>query len=203
MMRKTRVLYDGELKYKNELKVRVNLGYLKISPGTPHLLATTEIANGYVNLASTTDALQINSDYCSVMITYPPDAGMDIEMITGNISLNRMCPKTLRILLRTGNVKLDLEKLVAKKLAVEVSHGRVAGLLRYTTATASEISIKVDIGMTDIELSLPKRLGLKTTMMEEFVGIVNLPNNTEGHSDLNLNIHAKTGIVKIKRLSMD
>lgn len=197
-MQKTKILYDGLLEVKDIIKISVNLGNIFISSGTPHLLVTTDVPAGQINLNSTTSMQMITGDHCSVELTYPANTTFNVEMDTGNIKLDKLALKNLAILLKKGNIRLDLQALESEKINLDLQQGTITGDIRYSSIKNSEFEINLDDGVTDLKIVLPKGLGFNTTFKEPFLGILDIPKDIENKIKVILKLKMRKGVLKIK-----
>jgi hypothetical protein len=198
-MGKTKILYDGVLKEKSALKIDIGIGNITIKHGEPYLLATNNSLGGHVNLVDNGKVQTINGNKCSLEIHYPKDKDLDIRVSTGNIILEDLDPKNLNISLIKGNLGLDLKKKDKNLLGIDVETGRISGFIDYDIKKNSDTEINLVKGIIDLRFKLPKNAGFESVLNNNFKGIVNIPENSNGKPKLTLRINFKRGIIKIKR----
>lgn len=200
-MTKKRILYDGDLKEKDGIEVNMPIGNVEVSPGRPHLLATTQNSDGHVEISESENVQRINGDKCSLRITFAPSADLGIKVDGGNVKVGRLSPKNFSVLLREGNLDLDLVHLEPETSNIAVDHGRIVGTLEFASVKDFESALKLLSGYANIKLILPEGLGLKTVMENKFNGLLNLPKDIEGRKALTLRIHAREGILRVSSKS--
>ena len=196
-MKKTRILYEGDLKEKKGIEVNMPVGNVEVSPGHPHLLATTQNLDGHVEISDSENIQRITGNKCSLKITFAPTTDLGIKVDGGNVKVGGLSPKNFSVLLREGNLNLDLVNLEPKTSNISMDHGRIVGTLEFTSVKDFESTLNLLSGYANIKLVLPEDLGLKTVMESKFNGLLNLPKDIEGRKTLTFRIYAREGILRV------
>ncbi len=198
-MTKTKILYDGDLENSNGIDIQLPVGDLEISAGTPHLLATTQSSEGFVSLSNFKKTQKIIGDNCSLKIKFNPILDLNIVMTEGNITLEKISPSSLKVLLREGGIKLNLIDMTPVTSEIDMNNGHIFGTLQYKSNSNSEMRLKITEGLTNLKFILPDTLGIKTILKNNFVGILDLPKDDMLSNLILLRIDANQGIIKIKK----